>query len=296
MMVSIAIPFYNAGEYLRSSIVSILNQSYADFELILINDGSTDDSVSIAESFDDIRIRVVNDEMNLGLPYRLNQAIRLSNGEYIARMDADDLVSSNRIEKQVNYLNANTDIDLVSTGICSITNIGDIISLRLPTKEKSLNLTLNDGINGATEIAHATIMARRDWYLRNLYDESAKLMEDYQLWIDALVKNDLKVGYIREPLYFYREESSIKFTKIISAYKNQRQVVSEKYKNQVSFKVKFQFYLTIEFKMLVTRIFHVLGIMNKLISVRNRGTSQKNDLLQFVRREIDKIKSFEGQL
>ncbi|WP_404393230.1 glycosyltransferase family 2 protein [Pseudoalteromonas phenolica] len=294
--VTIGIPFYNPGEYFRESIKSILLQTYDNFELILLDDGSSDDSLSIAQSFSDPRIKVFSDGKNLGLPARLNQIVKLASGEYIARMDADDLVALNRIEKQVNYLNLNPEVDVVSTGMCSITNACHVMSARLPNKEKNLNLTLNDGIKGATEIAHATIMARREWYFRNLYDEKAKLMEDYQLWIDALVKNDLKVGYIRDPLYFYREESSIQFAKVISAYKNQRQVISKKYKNKVSLKVKFLFYLTIEIKILVTRIFHALGIMNKLISVRNRGTSQKDDLHQFVSREIDKIKSFKGQL
>lgn len=296
MKVTIGIPFFNAEDFLYESVKSILLQSYSNFELLLVDDGSTDRSLEIANSFRDSRIKVISDGINLGLPARLNQIIQIAKGDYIARMDADDLVALNRIQKQVDYLNLNPEVDIVSTGMCSITNACHVMSARLPSKKKSLNLTLNDGIKGSTEIAHATIMARREWCLRNSYDENAKLMEDYQLWIDALVKNDLKVGYIREPLYFYREESSIQFAKVISAYKNQRQVISEKYKNKISFKVKFLFYLTIELKILVTRTFHMFGIMNKLISVRNRGTSQNNELHQFVSREIDKIKSFEGQL
>lgn len=295
MKVTIGIPFFNAEAYLEESVKSILLQSYSNFELLLIDDGSTDRSLEIANSYRDSRIKVISDGVNLGLPARLNQIIHLAQGDYIARMDADDLIASNRIEKQVAFLNENKDVDLVSTGICSIRNNCSVISIRLPRYTKKVDLTLENGVRGTTEIAHATILARREWCLRNSYDENAKLMEDYQLWIDALVKNDLKVGYIREPLYFYREESSVQFTKVISAYKNQRRVIFEKYKNKISFKVKFAFYLTIELKILVTRIFYVLGIMNKLISVRNRGTSQKNDFNQFVSREIGEIKRFEGQ-
>lgn len=294
--VTIGIPFYNPGEYFRESIKSILLQTYDNFELILLDDGSSDESLTIAQSFSDPRVKIFSDGKNLGLPARLNQIVKLASGEYIARMDADDLVALNRIEKQVEFLNLNHDVDLVSTGICSITNACNVMSVRLPSRVKNLNLTLNDGIKGTTEIAHATIMAKKDWYLRNLYDGNAKLMEDYQLWIDALVKGDLKAGYIREPLYFYREESSIQFDKVISAYKNQRKVIIEKYKNKVSFKVKLTFYISIELKIFITRILHKLGLMNKLIYVRNRRTPQSADLHQVVNREIGKIKSFEGQL
>lgn len=294
--VTIGIPFYNPGEYFRKSITSILLQTYRDFELILIDDGSTDDSLAIAHSFSDPRVKVYSDNKNLGLPTRLNQIVCLASGEYIARMDADDLVSLSRIEKQVEYLDSNDDIDLVSTGICSITNSGDVMSVRLPSRDRKLDMALEDGINGCTEIAHATIVARKSWYLRNLYDENAKLMEDYQLWIDALIKDDLKVGYIREPLYFYREQSSIRFDKVVSAYRNQKRLIESKYKKKVSFKTRFLFYSRINVKILITRIFSLLGVMNKLIALRNRGTVQTAQLHQLVQTEIRKLNSLEKRL
>lgn len=294
--VTIGIPFYNPGEYFHESIKSILLQTYENFELILLDDGSVDNSLLIAKSFLDPRIKVISDGQNLGLPVRLNQLIQLASGDYIARMDADDLVALDRIEKQVKYLEANNDVDLVSTGICSITNNCDVMSIRLPSKTKNLDLILEDGIKGVTEIAHATIMARRNWYIRNQYDENAKLMEDYQLWIDSLASNDLKVGFIQEPLYFYREESSIQFRKVIQAYKNQRKVISDKYSNIISLKVKYTFYVTIEMKIIATCLFNTFGVMNKLIFIRNRGTPQSNELHDFVDKEIGKIKNFKGQL
>ncbi|MEI8597180.1 glycosyltransferase family A protein [Vibrio sp. M60_M31a] len=150
MKLTIGIPFYNPGEYFFDSIKSILLQSFNDFELILIDDGSSDDSLTVAKSFSDPRIVVVSDNLNLGLPARLNQIVNLSRGEYIARMDADDLVSLERLVKQVQFLDENPDIDIVSTGICSISNNCEFMSVRIPKFTKRLDLNLDDGIKGAT--------------------------------------------------------------------------------------------------------------------------------------------------
>lgn len=293
--VTIGIPFYNPGGFFFDSIKCILMQSYIDFELILIDDGSEDNSLSIAKSFTDSRIKIISDGKNLGLPARLNQIVQLAKGEYIARMDADDLVASERIEKQVSFLEKNHSVDLVSTGICSITNDNNVISIRLPKTTLNTTLKLHDAVQGSTEIAHATILARKDWYARNPYDESAFLMEDYQLWIDALIRNDLKVGYIKEPLYFYREESSIKYNKIIRAYKNQKNIIGKKYRTTVPYNIRFVFYLKINIKLIITYFFNHFGLMNKLISIRNRATIQTGEQHNFVQKEIYKIKGFQSQ-
>ncbi len=289
MKLTIGIPFYNPGEYFFDSIKSILLQSFNDFELILIDDGSSDDSLTVAKSFSDPRIVVVSDNLNLGLPARLNQIVNLSRGEYIARMDADDLVSLERLVKQVQFLDENPDIDIVSTGICSISNNCEFMSVRIPKFTKRLDLNLDDGIKGATGVAHATIMARKSWCLRNRYDESAKLMEDYQLWIDSLIRNDLKVGFIKEPLYFYREEISVQYEKVIQSYKNQSKVVSEKYAGKIPLKTRVLFSIEMKAKMLITWFFNLFGGMNSLISLRNRGTLQDDKWRKFFDKEISKI-------
>jgi glycosyltransferase involved in cell wall biosynthesis len=296
-LISIGVPFFNAEKYLELAILSVINQSYKELDIILLDDGSTDKSLEIAERFTyDKRVRVISDGHNMGLPYRLNQLVDISRGKYIARMDADDLVSLERILKQVQFLEENDDVDLVSTGMCSITNDNEVISVRLPSKGKQLNFSVDDGIKGSTGIAHATIMAKKSWYLRNRYDETAKLMEDYQLWIDSLIRNDLKVGFIPEPLYFYREESSIQYKKVIQAYKNQIKVVFGKYRDLIPLKTLVEFYLQISTKKLITRLLNLMGIMNKLILVRNRATEQDPKWTVFVNNEIDKIKSYKEPL
>lgn len=112
--VSVVMSVYNGEKYLPETIDSILNQTFKDFEFIIINDGSTDKTAKILTSYDDPRIRIFNQE-NMGLTKSLNRAISLAKGEYIARMDADDISYPERLKKQVDYLNKNPDIGLVGS-------------------------------------------------------------------------------------------------------------------------------------------------------------------------------------
>lgn len=290
MKVSIGIPFYNPGEVFAESIRSVLNQSYSNFELILLDDGSSDQSLAIAQSFDDDRIRVISDGNNLGLPNRLNQLIDLANGEYIARMDADDLISENKLAQQVAMLDSDTSINLVSTGICSITDNNQVIGYRLPSSTKKLNISVNDTILGRAEIAHATILARKSWYQRNRYNPQAKLMEDYQLWIDASMKQDLDVGYLALPAYFYREESSVSSKKAIKAYKNQFTLVYQNYFNQLSLMQKLKFSLLTVIKMSFVFVLNLFKNMKTLQSIRNKQTKQDDGMIQQLQQELNNLR------
>ena len=165
-MISIGIPFFNPGKYFLPAINSILKQTYKDFELILIDDGSTDDSLSLARSIKDSRVRVISDGFNLGLPARLNQIIKLATGDFIARMDADDLCSLTRLQKQLDILLLDNNLDAVFTGCCSIDNNCKIIGVS--GKESNLQIELKQLLKGNTGILHASMLARREWCLRNL--------------------------------------------------------------------------------------------------------------------------------
>ena len=286
---TIGIPFFNPGIYFLKAIDSILSQSYDYFELILIDDGSNDGSLEVALSIKDYRVKVISDGKNLGLPTRLNQIIDLANGEYIARMDADDISDMFRLEKQVKYLDEFKNVDIVSTGMCSISNDNKVLSYRLPKFDLNNDFIVKDAINGKLGIAHATIMARTTWYKRNKYDESAKLMEDYQLWISALIKNDLKVGYIKESLYFYREESSVKPKKLMKAYGNQLNIINDKYSNNLTLFELFKFKLTVMSKISISYLLGLFSQTDKLIKLRNRKTSQKYHELNKLQETLDNI-------
>lgn len=290
MKISIGIPFYNPGNYFKDAIHSVLMQTYRDFELILLDDGSSDNSLTIAKSFDDERIRIISDGKNKGLPARLNQLITLSEGEYILRMDADDLIASRKVAQQVAYLDEHPNINIVSTGICSLTNDYKVMGYREPTQKNNVKLTPSETIFGRSDIAHATIMARKSWYLRNKYNEQAKLMEDYQLWIEASIKEDLSVGYISDPLYFYREESSVSSQKAIIAYKNQFSLVFKQYFNHLSFYEKLKFTLLSSIKISLVFLLNLFSNISFLLAIRNKNTSQKAFKIQALQDELDTLR------
>ena len=116
-MVTIGLPFYNAEKYLALAIESVLQQTYTNWELLLLDDGSTDNSLSIAQSYaqKDSRIKVISDGKNKNLATRLNELPSLAQGLYLARMDADDIMHSARIERQLSVLKAHPEIDVLGT-------------------------------------------------------------------------------------------------------------------------------------------------------------------------------------
>lgn len=217
MKISIGIPFYNAEKYLAFAIQSVINQSYENWELILIDDGSTDKSLEVANSFEnsDPRIRVISDGLNKRLPARLNQLIDESKYEYIARMDADDIMHPERLERQVNYIDLNPELDLVATGIVSIDSENNIHGYRCVN-----SIVTNVDINTGFPIAHPTILARKSWYKRHYYTEDYPRSEDYDLWCRASAKNDLKIAILPDKLLFYRELGAITASKLVNSYRD----------------------------------------------------------------------------
>jgi glycosyltransferase involved in cell wall biosynthesis len=217
MPITIGIPFYNAEAYLADAIRSIIAQTYQDWELILVDDGSTDRSLEIARSVHDSRIRLIADGKNRRLPYRLNQITCEAKYDLIGRMDADDLISPTRFEKQAVFLNIHPDIDLVTAGACSLTNDSRPAGIRYNMCNEPI--TGRNLLLGRCGIIHAAILGRKSWFLRNPYDLAANLCEDYELWLRAFSKNDLRIHRLNEILYYYREEDSVTIKKILTAYK-----------------------------------------------------------------------------
>ncbi len=225
MYVTIAIPFYNAEIYLLDAIKSVFAQTYQKWELILIDDGSTDNSLKIAQSIKDPRVRVYSDGKNKKLAARLNEITHLAKYDYIARMDADDLMAVDRIEKQMEIIKSDSSIDLVTTGVFSTNNQLDLIGYRT---HHSNTITFNEIINKkGCGIVHAAVIGKKEWFLRNPYNEKIKFGQDFELWVRTSLKNDLKIYLINEPLYYYREERSVNKNKIITAYKIERSIYKE---------------------------------------------------------------------
>lgn len=219
MRATIGIPFYNNAATLSDAIRSVFAQTFQDWELLLIDDGSSDDSLAVARSVCDPRVRVISDGINMKLPYRLNQIVELARAEYVARMDADDLMHPERIEHQVQFLDSNPEIDLVDTGMYSISEIGVPVGIRGTTPlDLKPEAVLRQGA-----LLHATIAGRTTWFLRNKYDGEYLRAEDRELWCRTLLHS--KFARIRRPLYFYREHYSFNLNSYLQSGRTLRKIL-----------------------------------------------------------------------
>jgi glycosyltransferase involved in cell wall biosynthesis len=164
-ILSIVLPVYNAGTVLAPALASILRQSFREWELILIDDGSTDGCLADFRAADD-RIRLVRDGANLGLAARLNQGIDLAKGRYLARMDQDDVAYPGRLEAQVSFLEAHPDIDLLATRALLFRDDGSVIGLsRFRRTHEEICASPWRGFF----LPHPTWMGRTEWFRRHRY-------------------------------------------------------------------------------------------------------------------------------
>lgn len=219
-LVTIGLPFKNPGSYIIKAIKSILCQTYKNWELILINDGSNDGSDELVETIRDERIHYINDSTHRGLPYRLNQICELANGKYIARMDADDIMHPERIEKQVNFLENMKDVDVVDTGAFIIDENDLIIgkTKELWSKDIKLHSAFKWGI-----FLHPAVMGKTSWFERNKYSDSFERAEDRELFIRALYTSNY--AHICEKLHFYRR-TNIEPKLVLKGYESERKVLN----------------------------------------------------------------------
>jgi glycosyltransferase involved in cell wall biosynthesis len=198
-LISVVMPVYNGEKHLDEAICSILNQTYSNFEFIIINDGSTDNSESIILSFKDSRIKYIKNEFNLKLIETLNLGIEQSKGKYIARMDADDISHPQRFEKQVSFFESNSEYGLLGTSVNLMKN----------GKEEPLVYHLDhDSLKFALAFycpfIHPSVMFRKECLdqLEIVYDKRFLHSEDYELWT-RLVKIT-KIANLSECLLNYR--------------------------------------------------------------------------------------------
>ena len=196
--ISVLMTAYNAEKYIAQAIESILNQTYTDYEFIIINDGSTDDTPNIIRHYadSDSRIIFIDNKQNQGLIAVLNQGLDMARGEFIARMDADDISLPKRFEKQVAYLDANPDVGVLGTLIHGF-GIMDAAGIQIP------GVTVFDMLK-QNYIAHPSVMMRKgvlDKY--NLrYSPDYKHCEDMELWSRMIFLT--KFHNLMEVLLMYR--------------------------------------------------------------------------------------------
>lgn len=176
--VTVLMPVYNGEKYLKEAIDSILNQTFSDFEFLIINDGSTDNTVGIINSYNDSRIRLVHNDKNLGLITTLNKGFDLARGEYIARMDCDDVSLPDRLSKQVVFMEAHPGIGVCGTWF-EFMDCGQVI--KWPEQHDAIKAQLfyNTALGHPTVMMRTDVIKRYEFYYDSLYEHS----EDYELWI-----------------------------------------------------------------------------------------------------------------
>lgn len=179
--ISVLMSAYNSAAYLRDAIESILDQTYTAFEFIIINDGSKDQSTEIIQSYNDTRIRLVQNVRNLGLIVSLNKGIELARGKYIARMDADDISIKERLEKQVCFFETHQNIGVVGSFIEVIDKNGAVLGYKTFPET---HLDICWAMLFYCPIAHPSVMMKASIFKnKNLkYDEEYLHVEDYELW------------------------------------------------------------------------------------------------------------------
>lgn len=289
VFVTICIPFYNAQSTLLDAVRSVFAQTHKSWELILIDDGSTDRSLEIARSISDPRVTVYSDGKNRRLAARLNQLTELAKYDLIARMDADDLMSPVRLEKQIKILNANSNIDLISTGLCSLNNENEALGIRCTTSEHTI--TSKGLLSGNSGIVHASLLGRREWFKRNPYKESMLKSQDTNLWVRSYSKNDLNVAFIPEPLYYYREDGNVTQKQLLLAYKMGRHTIIADAKNNFDLKLKSKALVNNLVKTFLVRFFPEAAI--KVARNRRNATLIYKSEKKRIEDEIEYIKSID---
>lgn len=199
--VTIGLPFHNNGDTLTDAIRSVFAQTFTDWELILMDDGSDDSSRAVAECVADPRVTLVKDRERKGLAHRLNQISSLARGEYVARMDADDLMHPERIAEEVKFLDCHPHIDLVGCWAYTLDAGSRLLGIR----------TANVGSRPEAVLVrrpfiHPTVLGRTIWFRQNSYDPSFSRSQDHELWCRTCRTSSF--GSIPECLYFYREGRS----------------------------------------------------------------------------------------
>ena len=223
--VTVLMSVYNGEKYLREAVDSILAQTFKDFEFIIINDGSTDKTAEILKSYKDARIKIVNNDKNIGLTKSLNKGLKMARGKYIARQDADDISFPKRLETQVRYLEEHKSIIAVGTCINRIDDYGETIgSFIFPISPIDIRLNL---LFGRWVFAHGSIMFCNSTINPIRYDENVLYAQDYDLWLKLSRK--FSMANIKELLYNLRiydsriaaKQRSIQQKNVITSLQNE---------------------------------------------------------------------------
>lgn len=239
--VSVVMSCYNGAKYIKEAIDSVLSQTYRDFELIIWNDGSTDNSEELILEYRDPRIRYFSHN-NVGLGGALSLACKEAHGEFIARIDADDICMPNRLERQVSFLRKHSDCVLVSSAVYFIDSEGKSYGRNYPYTDTRIISRL---IGKSNPITHPATMFRKTIYDRTIGYQNIWGCEDVLLWLQFIKLG--KICNLTEALIKYRlDSSSIMHQKYSHPYKNvilalTKKIIEEEGNNEFDNKLLVKF-------------------------------------------------------
>lgn len=207
--ISVLTAVYNSAELIRPAIESVLNQTFGDFEWVIINDATPDNSIEIIERYNDPRIKIYHNETNMGLAASLNKGLALCTGEYIARMDTDDVCYPNRFERQIAFMDAHPEVAIAGSWVNLTGEKKGVWKTPVSHEEIQCKLIFNSAI------AHPTVIMRKEVVekFKFRYDESLRRIQDYDLWVRA--SHLVKLANIPEVLLDYRIDDSAKTEEVV---------------------------------------------------------------------------------
>ena len=262
--VSIGIPFRNARRFLAVAVRSVFAQTHQDWELLLIDDGSSDGSIEVVRHLDDPRVRVVADGSHRGLCARLNQIAAMARGTYLARMDADDVMHPERIERQLALLRADATVDVVDTATFTVDDDLRPLGIRgdraLDARPEAV---LRDGL-----LIHPTVMGRVEWFRRHPYDPVFVRAEDRELWIRTCATT--RFARLCQPLFFYREGPAGNLGNYLRTERTVRDILRRYGPPLVGARRTRLLVLRSRLKAMAYRLGTGLGLQGRLIGRRNR--------------------------
>lgn len=219
--ITIGLPFFNCETTLTSALQSVFAQTDPDWELLLVDDGSTDGSLGIARQVSDPRVTVISDGINRGLPYRLNQIAALSAGRYLARMDGDDLMHPDRLHRQREFLQRNPAVDAVGSPAFIIDSRNEVTGRRGDARfDPSPRGVLEHGL-----FIHPTVTGRRDWFRAHPYDPRFVRAEDRELWCRAV--GQATFARLDDALLFYREPEAPNLRNYLQSCATDRRILQQ---------------------------------------------------------------------
>lgn len=269
--VSVVMAVYNGERYLREAIESVLAQTFTDFEFIIIDDGSTDASVSVINSYDDPRIRLLRNASNTGLTASLNKGLDAARGDYIARMDADDVCLPARLARQVAFMDAHTEVAASGTWAKDIDGEGRITTLR----RAPVGQQLEDEFWRLSPIIHPSAMIRAAHLGELRYDPNVRYAQDFDLWLRLRVEYQL--SNVPEYLLLYRVHGeSITTTKTDSQIRSAHEILCRRTGLEISY----------ETFLALLGLSRELNPLRRALAMRHTARTLSRPYRRFVRSDI----------